>query len=282
MRSHVDRLLGADLFELGASMTLLMIALSLHEPYWYIRAGVVTLAVSGLVVRSLMRSPMLWFGLAAVFALSFSSTWFEQNNHDFLKLYWCLGLGVALLAADQMRAVRFNARILIGICFLFAVVWKVLSPDYLSNEFFNYFLLQDTRFGLIAEYVGGLSPAELRGGQLERVLYTAFGDPEGSVPVPLAANVAWIAPVLTWWTLFIEGLVAVAFLAPEGWGVSRWRDPALLAFVFTTYFVAPVLYFAWILIAMAVIQCDRTAFRYWPVVYTAAFVLILMRFYVPV
>jgi hypothetical protein len=282
LRRHVDRLLGEDLFELGASMTLVMIALSLHESFWYIKAGVLTLAVSGIVIRSLLRSPLLWFGLVAVFVLSYSTTWPGQNNHDFLKLYWCLGVGASLLAADQMRAVRFNARLLIGICFLFAVVWKVVDPDYLSHDFFNYFLLQDSRFGLITENLGGVGAAELRAGQLERVLYTAFGDPEGSVAVPLAAEVAWIAPLMTWWTLLIEGLVAVAFLLPEGWGLSRWRDATLLTFAFSTYFVAPILYFAWLLIAMAVIQCDRTTFRFWPVAYTAAFVLILMRFYVPV
>lgn len=282
VRHHVDRLLGTDPFELGASMTLLMVALSLHESFWYIKAGVITLAVSGVVIRSLLRSPLLWFGLVAVFALSYSTSWAAQNNHDFLKLYWCLGVGAALLAADQMRAVRFNARVLIGLCFLFAVVWKVASPDYLSNDFFNYFLLQDTRFALITEPLGGISAADLRAGQLERVLHTAYGDPGGSVAVPLASRVAWIAPIMTWWTLLIEGLVALAFLLPEGKGLSKWRDATLLAFVFSTYFVAPILYFAWLLIGMAVIQCDRTSFRYWPVAYAAAFVLILMRFHVPV
>lgn len=282
VRHHVDRLLGTDLFELGASMTLLMVALSLHESFWYIKAGVITLAVSGVVIRSLLRSPLLWFGLVAVFALSYSTTWAAQNNHDFLKVYWCLGVGASLLAADKVRAVRFNARLLIGLCFLFAVVWKVASPDYLSHDFFNYFLLQDTRFALITEPLSGISAADLRAGQLERVLHTAYGDPASSIAVPFASRVAWIAPIMTWWTLLIEGLVALAFLLPEGRGLSKWRDAVLLVFVFSTYFVAPILYFAWLLIGMAVIQCDRTSFRYWPVAYAAAFVLILMRFYVPV
>lgn len=279
---HLDRILGADLFELSASMTLLMVALSLHEPIWQVYVGVVTLAVSGLIIRSLLRSPLFWFSLGGIFLLSYSVTWYVQNNHDFLKLYWCLGIGVSLLVANPMRAVRFNARMLIGLCFAFAVVWKLVSPDYLSNEFFNYFILHDTRFKLIAEYVGKVNPVGLVASQIEQVLYTAFGDPEGSLTVPLATKVAWIAPILTWWTLFIETAIAVTFLVPTDWRVSEWRDSALLIFIFTTYFVSPVLYFAWLLIAMAVSQCDRAKFRYWPVLYTAAFVLILIRYHVPV
>jgi hypothetical protein len=278
----LDRILGADLFELSASMTLLMVALSLHEPIWQVYVSVIALAVSGLVIRSLLRSPLFWFSLGGEFLLSYSVTWYAQNNHDFLKLYWCLGIGVSLLAANPVRAVRFNARVLIGLCFTFAVVWKVVSSDYLNNEFFNYFLLHDLRFGLITEYVGGVDPRGLTESRIEQALYAAFGNPAGNLAVPLAAKVAWIAPILTRWTLFIETAIAVTFLAPTNWKISKWRDPALLIFILTTYFIAPVLYFAWLLIAMAVSQCDRARFRYWPVLYTAAFVLILMRLHVPV
>ena len=282
LRGYAYSLRGADLFELSAVMTLLMIALSLHESVWYVRAAIVTLAVSGIVIRPLLQWPLLWLGLAAVFAFSYSTTWFQQNNHDFLKLYWCVAIGVSLLVSDWRGAIQFNARVLIGICFLFAVLWKAVSPDYITHDFFNLFILQDSRFRLISEFLGGVSAAELRAFQQEWVSHTAFGDPEGSLAIPLAAKVAWIAPVMSWWTLFIEGLVAVAFLLPRGKGLSKWRDATLLSFVFTTYFVTPVLYFAWILIAMGVVQCDRTTSRWWPSAYVVAFVLILMRFYVPV
>jgi hypothetical protein len=270
-----------DLFELGGVMTLLMIALSLDDTFWYLKLGIITLAVSAIVIRPLLWNPMIWLGLVVVFVWSYTNTWYEQNNHDFLKLYWCLGVGVALLAADRVQALRTNARILIGLCFLFACLWKVVSPDYLNNAFFSYFLLQDTRFELIVTYLGGLDAGELARGRLDRVLYTAFGDPAGSVAVPMSSAVGWIAPLMTWWTVLIEGFIAVAFLWPEGKGVSKWRDSAFMVFVISTYFVAPILYFAWLLIAMGVVQCARESFRYWPLVYVALFVLVLMRFHIP-
>ncbi len=282
VRRPVDLLFGADLFELGAAMTLVMIVLSLHEPAWPVTLAVATLAVTALVLRPMMRSPWLWLGLAAVLALAYTQSWFQQNNHDFLKLYWCLGLGAALLAADPVRAVRFNARALIGLCFLFAFVWKALSPDYVSGAFFNYFLLQDTRFALIAEHLVGLDPGALRQALTDRVAYTAFGDPAGALAVPFAAEARGLAGVMTWWTLFIEALVAAAFLLPRRVWLARWRDAVLLLFVFSTYIVAPILYFAWIILAMGIIQCERETSRYLPALYLAAFVLVLMRFYVPV
>lgn len=282
VRDPLETVLAFDLFELGARMTMVLLLLSLHETTWYIKLGIVMPAVAALVLRPLLRNPFLWLGLAGVFVLAYSQNWYTQNNHDFLKLYWCLGVGLSLLLADPEKALRTNARLLIGLCFLFAFLWKALSPDYMNHAFFNYFLLQDSRFGLLAEFVAGLDPRAVLSGRIDRVVFTEFGDPEAGIAVPMADAVRWLAPLMTWWTLFIEGLVAGAFLCPPRFQFARWRDPILLVFVLSTYFVAPILYFAWILMAMGIIQCERDGFRYWPAAYLAVFLLVLMRFYLPV
>ena len=271
-----------DLFELGARMTLVMLILSLHETTWYINLGVVTLAVVGILVSSLLRNPLLWLGLVAVMLLSYSQSWYMQNNHDFLKLYWCLGVGVALLLREPGAALRANARVLIGLCFTFAFLWKAVSADYVDGSFFSYFLLQDSRFALVVDHVVGLDAGAVLRGRIDRVLFTEYGDPAVGIAVPFAGTVRTVGVLMTWWTLFIEGLVAVAFLAPLRTLLSRWRDGILLVFILSTYVVAPILYFAWIIIAMGVVQCNHERFRSLPALYVAALVLILMRFYVPV
>lgn len=278
----LETLLAFDLFELGARMTLVMLLLSLHETTWYINLGVVTLAVTGLVLRPLLRNPLLWLGLAAVLALAYSQSWYTQNNHDFLKLYWCLAVGCSLLLREPSAALRMNARVLIGLCFAFAFLWKMVSADYVDDSFFTYFLLQDSRFALITDYIAGLDPGALLRSRIDRVLFTEYGDPALGIAVPMVKAVASIAPLMTWWTLFIEGLVAAAFLVPTRVWLSRWRDAILLVFILSTYFVAPILYFAWIIMAMGVVQCNHERFRYVPAFYVAALLLILMRFYVPV
>ena len=263
-------------------MTLVMIVISLHEPFWYLKLGVATLAVSALVLRPLMRNPLVWFGLVVVFLWSFTFSWAEQNNHDYLKVYWCLAIGVSLLAADSARALRFNARVLIGLCFFFATLWKLVSPDYLDGSFFTYALLQDSRFGLIAENLGGLDGSVLAGDRTMRAAHSLFGDPAEPITTPLAPAVVWIAHVMTWWTVVIEGAVAAAFLLPQRFFLARWRDIILFAFVLSTYIIAPILYFAWILLGMGAVQCERERFRYVPVAYAVLFLLVLVRFYVPV
>ena len=281
-RGTVDTLIGNDLFELGAAMTLVMLVLSLHDAPWQVELGLMTLAILPLVIRPLMHNPFVWLGLTAVLGVATVHAWYGQNNHDFLKLYWCLAVGLSLLLTDPSKALRTNARVLIGLCFLFAFIWKAVSADYVDHSFFNYFLVQDSRFRLLSEFVGGLEHSAILSGQVERVAYTEFGDPTVSLPVPLAASVQWLAPAMTWWTLLIEGAVALLFLCPLRFRLSALRDPALLAFILSTYFVAPILYFAWVLIAMGIIQCSYETFRYWPLGYVAAFMLILMRFYVPI
>ena len=280
-RAYVDRLAEVDLFEIGAAMTLLMVVISLHEPFWYLKLGIATLAVAALVLRPLMRSPLVWFGLVIVFLWSFTFSWAEQNNHDYLKVYWCLAVGMSLLAAGAERALRFNARVLIGLCFFFATLWKLVSPDYLDGSFFNYFLLQDSRFGLFAEHLGGLDGGVLASDQVMRGAHSLFGDPAEPIPTPLAPAVVWIAHFMTWWTVAIEGTVAAAFLLPRRFFLARWRDLVLFAFVLSTYVIAPILYFAWILLAMGVVQCEHERFRYAPLGYAVLFLFVLMRFYIP-
>lgn len=280
--SWADRLRQIDRVELGLTMTLAMIAISMHEMTWYTQLGVMTLAVSALVIRPLQWNPLLWFGLVVVFLVSFRATWFQQNNHDYLKTYWCAAVGLSLLAASPRQALAWNARIVIGLCFLFATLWKVLSPDFLNGEFFHYFLLQDTRFELIARFLGGVSPAELAPGRTERVLYSAFGDPAAGTAVAHAARVGWISPLLTWWTVLMEGLVAAAFLSPLGTFLSKWRDVVMVVFMVSTYIIAPILFFAWILCGMGVVQAEPARGRLGLVLYIGVFVLILIRFYVPV
>jgi len=78
----------------------------------------------------------------------------------------------------------------------------------------------------------------------------------------------------TVWTVAIEAAVAAAFLWPAGRGLSRYRDALLLLFCITTFAVAPVAGFGWLLIALGVAQSDLSGQRTRGI-YLATFVLIL-------
>jgi hypothetical protein len=82
---------------------------------------------------------------------------------------------------------------------------------------------------------------------------TAGSEPSaGTLVVPSA--ITSISAPLAWLTMALEAAVAITFLAPlpERW---RWlRDATLIGFIATTYPLAPVLGFGWLLVCMGAMQ----------------------------
>ena len=89
-----------------------------------------------------------------------------------------------------------------------------------------------------------------------------------------------LAQFATLGTVIWEALVAVCFLWPLDRGPSRLRDASLLVFCATTYAVAPVSGFAWLLLAMAVAQCGSSRGRT-RVAYLAVYLLVLFYREIP-
>ena len=244
---------------LAGRLTLADLALRPIGVGW-LRPGLLALAVLGLVLPSLARRPGFWLALAALTALRVVSTWPLADNHAYLLAYWCLALAIASREADPRPALAWSGRVLLGLVFALAVLWKAISPDYLDGRFFRATLVTDHRLASYAVLVGGLDNEEL----LERREHlTRHRDgPSAEAPPPLEPArfraAAWLA---TWGTIGVEALLALAFLWPIGPGLSRVRDPLLLAFCSVTYLFAPVSGFGWLLIALGVAQTDPESFR---------------------
>lgn len=249
-----------DAIDLARRLTLADLVLRPVGVGW-LRPGLLALAVLGLVLPSLSRRPWLWLGLAALTGWRVVSTWPLADNHAYLLAYWCLAVAIASRETDPQPALAWSGRVLIGLVFTLAVLWKATSPDYLDARFFRVTLVTDERLASFSQLVGGLDAAELRE---RRALLTRHVD-----GVPLAAStlkpesarfraVAWAATLATFAG---ETLLALAFLWPLGRGPSRIRDPLLIGFCATTYLVAPVSGFGWLLIALGVAQTDPGRFR---------------------
>jgi hypothetical protein len=264
-----ERVARLDLF---AIMTLLLLLLYPSD-FWYVRIPLTVLCVSAFVFRRLRLDSSFWFVVAMVVMAGNYQNWFLVDNHKYLLGYWCLSLFCCLQTDDPRRALAAIAHWLIGLSFLFAVCWKVVSNDYLDGTFFHYTLLLDDRFRAIAESVGGMTP-ELT--EANRTAYRAlvnFDSGIGAVPLLYPKGIANLAWLFTWWTLLIEMLVAAAFLWPAGKLISKWRDYILLVFILSTYSVAPVLGFGWTLIIMGLAQCEERL-KYVPRLYMLAFVIL--------
>ena len=242
---------------------------------WFLRPVILGLATLGIVLPGQLRHPLVWIFLAILTTLRVILNWPMADNHAYLLSYWCLAVALALVSRDPRACLVLNARLLIGLAFACATLWKVLlSPDYLDGRFFRVLLLTDLRFEGFTRIVGGLTPELL---ESLRAFVTQHVDGQfiaGPDAPQEPTRFLWLAYVMTWWTVLLESAVAVTFLWPFRGAMAQWRQVALVLFCTTTYAVAPVEGFGWLLIAMGIAQCDP-AWRKTRLLYLAVFLLIL-------
>jgi hypothetical protein len=248
---------------------------------WLIRPAILAIAAVGLLIPGWLRRPPLWFALAGLTALRFWMDWPLADNHAYLISYWCLAVGISLVVRDTGACLALNGRLLIGLSFAFAVLWKlVLSPDFANGTFVRVTMLQDPRFEDWTLLSTGLSFDQLEAHR------AALGRHLDSPPFEVAPGPALsvrfsrLADATTLWTAGIELAVAAAFLWWNGGALSRARHALLIVFCATTYAVATVDGFGWLLISMGVAQCEPRLVRT-RVLYLASFALILFYREVP-
>ncbi|HEU4428767.1 MAG TPA: hypothetical protein VFT98_08435 [Myxococcota bacterium] len=226
-----------------------------------VRPAVLLLAGGGLALPPLLRRPELWLALGALAFFRIASAWPLGDNHAYLLAYWCLGVGLALVAREP-GALAPIARRLIGLAFAFAVLWKVISPDYLDGRFFRVVLIVDQRFEQFTRIAGGVDDADLAQRRAYLAQHVDSAHPARGAPPPERERLRRVAQTATFATLAVELAVAAAFLWPLGRRLSRWRDPLLLGFCLATYAIAPVEGFGWLLLAMGLAQADSLRSTY--------------------
>jgi hypothetical protein len=273
-RGALGELLALDAVDFALRLTLLDLLLR-PVGVGAVRPLVLALAAAGLLIPGRQRSPALWLGLAGLLGLRVALDWPLGDNHAWLLFYWCLAAAIALAAGEARAILAANARLLVGLAFAFATLWKVaLSPDFLDGTFFRVTLVTDRRMEPAAHVATGLSDAELAElrGRMERHVDVPLGGERAGPNVP--ARRARVAGLATVWTVAIEAAIALVFLWPWGRAAVALRDPLLILFCVTTYAVAPVQGFGWLLLAMGAAQAPpRPALR---VAYAGAFGLVLL------
>ena len=248
---------------------------------WWITPFVLAAACLSLVFASVRRAPITWMVLAALATTRIVVVWPLSDNHIYLLAYWCLALGLALPAPMPAGTLAASSRLLLGAAFAMAVLWKsVLSPDYLDGRFFRVTLLTDERFAAASMIAGGLTRDQM-------VQNRAFLEPlpEGAELLhPPAfvepARLLVFASLATWGGLALEALVALLCLISTHRRVELARHTALLVFCATTYAVAPVAGFGWLLATMGLAQC-RPDQRVLQGAYTSVFVMVLLYTEIP-
>lgn len=273
-----------DPVDLTLRLTLLILIVSPGPgEHWIVAITTGLLAMAGVLQPALLRSRRYWFLIAAVMlSVNAVYNWEFSDNHKFLISFWCLAVACSLSSANPREALAVNGRLLVGLCFLFATLWKLTSSTYLDSSMFHLLLLTDSRFFVLGETFAGMTPDMLQYNQLE-----LSGLQSTLVGTNLITKGVWTTGVLqagsgvpgfalflTWWTLLIEGLLAVVFLMPARL-LPRWRHVILLIFAVTTYPPSNVIQFGWVLLVMGLAACQPEDRRL-RLGYTAAFLFIFI------
>lgn len=248
---------------------------------WWVAPFVLAAACLALISRSVRRAPITWMLVAALIAARLVFVWPLSDNHIYLLAYWCLALGLALTAPAPAPTLATSSRWLVGAAFALAVLWKaVLSPDYLDGRFFRVTLLTDERFADAALVFGGLSREQMTA---NRAFLAPL--PEGAELLEPPSFVEpprlrLFAAAATWGGVGLEMLIALLSLIPAAAHLQTARHLTLLAFCATTYALAPVAGFGWLLATMGLAQC-APAQRALRGGYLSVFILILLYSEIP-
>ena len=270
MLDAVDRRLQAPGLVTGATLVVVLLATT---GAWYVAAPVSLLAAAGLVWPELRDRPLLWWALLGCLGAGVHQVWTQADNHQYLIIYWVLAVALAAGSVDPARARAVAARWLLAAVFVLATLWKLSNLAFVDGSFFEFTLLTDSRFAPVATVIGGVDAHDL---EVNRTVFEAMEGAGPGASVALlghTARLALVADVLTWWTLAIEGAVALAFLSPGASWLGRHRDHLLITFTVTTYLAAPVLGFGWLLLVLGLAQLRSTA-GHLRVLYVAAFVVV--------
>lgn len=245
---------------------------------WEVRPLILLLSAAGLLVPRLQRHPALWLLLTILSALRVYADWPMSDNHAYVIPYWCLANFLALQSSTPRENLALSGRLLIGLIFLFATAQKgFISPDFMDGRFFRQTLVLDSRFQDFTLLLGGLDRDELERNRefLEpdpRADDRSPARPQSFHEPPALGNLAW---ALTWSTVILEGLLAIAFLWPtRGW-FFRIRHGLLITFCISTFAVATVAGFGWLLIIMGVAQSREASLQTrWAYLITFALILV--------
>ena len=281
LRTHVVPLLRPERrIDIVGGLTLVVLLLTTQKT-WGLQVALVPLVAAAVVDRRLVRAAAYWLAVLAVYAVGVAPSVLEIDNHEWLLGYWLLALALSRLLDEPAAGLATSARLLVGAAFAFAVLWKATTPEYLSGDAFHGFVVLDPRFAGLAAAASDLT---LDDGDRARLVARALqvvGDADLGVALPDAPGVGRLAAVMTWWTLGIEAVVGACCLAPPRSALGRARHAALLAFLFTTYLLAPVLGFGWLLVAMGLAQAPLDRRPALGAAYAGAFVLVLARATMP-
>lgn len=98
----------------------------------------------------------VWWVMAAVWLVALVAFPDHMEDHVLLFAVWLVALAICLGGdpAAFSRAAAWQARVLIGVVFCAAVLWKLWFGEFLSGGMLRTYMIVDSRFGPLAWLTG--------------------------------------------------------------------------------------------------------------------------------
>lgn len=230
------------IFDLVACLTVYSLFRISHLPIDMTMAVISAVLVCNSKVRN---SPWFWLAIVVGWLPRMILDWTTYEDHCYFVIYWCGAMGLSRIGNHKTMVLRHSARTMIGLCFALGFLWKLVSPEFVDSSLFHFKLLFDYRFvEMVTDPICGMSTAAVESNLDAYREIRNIENQATTIDLTIPNQVSQIAILMTVWTVFIEGLLAILFLLPNSKFTDRWRDASLILFLLSTYFVVPVMGFA--------------------------------------
>lgn len=215
--------------------------------------------VPPLLFKSILQNKYYWAILAlisSVFYLILDLVAYVPN-HKHIFAYAIIAVTIVLFFSkeeDKNFALSYQAKIIIGLCFLFATVGKFLAPEFLDGSFFEFTNTTDPRFFGVTSILNDIDISSLKANESNLRQLVNTTNTNNTYKLLTNTSVSSSSFFLSYWTIFIEGMIAITFCLPKKYKLSQTRNWFLIIFIFTTYPIATVKGFAIILSTLGFIQ----------------------------
>jgi hypothetical protein len=218
--------------------------------------SVVVLAGLLLLLPQLLTSRLLWCALTASILIDTSREWAIADNHKYLISYWALACTLSFFHDRPAASLAASARLLVGLVFGFATLWKIVGGQYANGGFLYFTFLTDGRVQPLGAILSGWPLADLTLFRQAIASLGELGAGDVALPIPQSPSLLIVATVMSWMTVIGEGSIAVLHLVPAR-RLYTARHVSLMLFIVATYFLLPVLGFAFVLAILGLAQCDE-------------------------
>lgn len=281
VRTQLQRLIKffeqADRFSLVGYLTLFMLVFFGPNEWFALPIYQITLLFS-LLVSKILRSPVLWGILSLTTFAALFDFWETVDNHMWLMLYWLLVMFFATLSSrmyktDTLDFLKHNAVFILIFTMGVSVLQKILGGVFLNGSFFEFTILTDERFYLVAHYLGGISTFDF----FNNVdMLSNVADPYSPLVIKTSNAIRTVSLIFTYAIVLLEALIAALFLFKNK-KAHLWAHILNGLFIVTVYFIAPVYAFAFLItvLGIASLNTDKSSSKL-ILMYVALMVLIFL------